>query len=136
MTSYKKYMPCTAKILTHPYIVKLPALDNVGEFSVCAAGYGGTSCTACAAGNYKSTTGSAACSPCPVSTYQTQTGNQLNQKRESIPVGCLPPVCKPYVLQWPAPDVTSQGVRGGPQVNKFEQVSSTCHQMSLLGSQT
>ena len=32
--------------------------------------------------------------------YDTKT------KQESIPVGCLPPVCKPYVLQWPPPDVT------------------------------
>ena len=30
-------------------------------------------------------------------------------------------------FQWPPPDVTP----GGPQVNKFEQVSSEHHQMSL-----
>ena len=38
------------------------------------------------------------------------------------------PACKPYVLQWPQPDVTH---RGGSQVNKFEQVSSVGHLMSV-----
>ena len=31
------------------------------------------------------------------------------EEQESIPVGCVPPTCKPYVLQWPPPDVTSGG---------------------------
>ena len=44
--------------------------------------------------------------------YDTKT------KQESIPVGCVPPVCKQYMIQWPPPDVT----RGGPQVSKFELV--------------
>ena len=49
-------------------------------------------------------------------------------QQESIPVGCVPPACQPYVLWW-SPDVRT----GGPQVNKFEQVFSNCHQMSLAG---
>ena len=28
------------------------------------------------------------------------------KKEESIPVGCIPSACKPYLLQWPPPDVT------------------------------
>ena len=49
-------------------------------------------------------------------------------KQESIPVGCVPSVGKLYMLQWPPPDVI---LRRGPQVNKFEQVSSCGHQMSV-----
>ena len=45
--------------------------------------------------------------------------NILN-KQESIPVGSVPPA-------WPPPDITL----GGTQMNKFEQVSSNHHQMSL-----
>ena len=43
-------------------------------------------------------------------------------KQESIPVGCVLPPWKLYVLQfqWPL-----------PQMNKFEQVSSDYHQMQL-----
>ena len=33
------------------------------------------------------------------------------------------------MLQWPPPDITP----GGPQVNKFEPVSSVGHQMSVAG---
>ena len=40
---------------------------------------------------------------------------------------CVPSTWKPYMLQWPLPDVTS-GV-GNPQMNSFEQVSSVSHQM-------
>ena len=39
--------------------------------------------------------------------------------KESIPVGCLPIVYQPYVLQWP-PDVSTSG-GGGFQVNKFNR---------------
>ena len=48
-------------------------------------------------------------------------------KQESIPVGCVPPTWKPYMLQvqWPPPDVVLGG--GGPGMNKFEQVSSDHH---------
>ena len=35
------------------------------------------------------------------------------------------------MFQWPPLDVSSGGVGIGPQVNKFEQVSSDDHQMSL-----
>ena len=55
--------------------------------------------------------------------------------QESIPVGCILPAWKLYVLQfqWPPPDVVP-GVGGGqdPQVIKVEQVFSDHHQM-LLG---
>ena len=47
--------------------------------------------------------------------------NKIITKQESIPVGCIPPACRPYVLRW-SPDVSTCG--GGHQVNKFEQVSS------------
>ena len=48
--------------------------------------------------------------------------------QESIQIGCVLSACKPYVLHRPAPDV---GGAGCPQVNKFEQVSSDGHQVSL-----
>ena len=53
------------------------------------------------------------------------------QEQESIPVGCIPPPLKLCMLQfqWPPPDVTP----GDPQMNKFDQVSSDHHQMSLAG---
>ena len=38
--------------------------------------------------------------------------NWISQVQESIPVGCVPPPCIPYVLQWPPPDI----VLGGSQV--------------------
>ena len=50
-------------------------------------------------------------------------------KRESVSVGRIPPVCILYMLQWPPPDTAPVG---GPRVNKFEQVSSDGHQMSVL----
>ena len=34
------------------------------------------------------------------------------------------------MLQWPPPDVTL----GGPEVNKFKQVSSDGYQMSVVGA--
>jgi sugar lactone lactonase YvrE len=44
---------------------------------VCSAGYtgNGVTCTACAQGNYKSTTGSATCTDCPSNTYTSSTGS-------------------------------------------------------------
>ena len=45
-------------------------------------------------------------------------------KQESISVGCIMPTCHLYVLLWPS-DVSP--------MNKFEQVSSNGHQMSLAG---
>ena len=30
-------------------------------------------------------------------------------EQESIPIGCLPPTRKPYMLQWPPPDVIRRG---------------------------
>ena len=53
-------------------------------------------------------------------------------KQDSIPVGCAPSACQPYVFLWPPLDVsTSRGL--GPQVDKFEQVFSDDHQMSVVG---
>ena len=45
--------------------------------------------------------------------------------QESIPVGCVPLACQPYMLLW-LPDVCNSR-EGGPPVNKFEQVSIRCH---------
>ena len=42
-----------------------------------------------------------------------------------IPVGYVPSTCQSYVFQWKP---LGRGV--GPQVNKFEQISSDGHQMS------
>ena len=50
-------------------------------------------------------------------------------KQDKIIIGCVLPASYPYVFQWPPLDVSG----GGPQVNKFEQVSSDDHQMSLAG---
>ena len=53
-------------------------------------------------------------------------------KQENTPAGCILPIRKLYMLQFqlPPPDVT--GVLG-PQMNKFEQVSSDYHKMLLTG---
>ena len=40
-------------------------------------------------------------------------------QQESIPLACVPPVWKPYMLQWQPPDVTPGG--RGPQMNKFKR---------------
>ena len=34
------------------------------------------------------------------------------QQQQSIPVGCVPPACKPYVLQWPPSDIPPRGIPG------------------------
>ena len=52
-------------------------------------------------------------------------------QQESISAGCVPPACQLYVFLWPSLDVSTGGV--GDEVNKFEQVSSDDHQMSLMG---
>ena len=53
-------------------------------------------------------------------------------KQESIPVGCVAQAWhRPYVLQYPL-DVCTSG-DGGPEMNKFKQVCSDGHQMSLTG---
>ena len=51
--------------------------------------------------------------------------------QESTPVGCVPPACQPYMLLW-LPDVCTSR-EGGPQVHKFEQVSTRCHWMPVTG---
>ena len=48
-------------------------------------------------------------------------------KQESIPVGCLLPT-----IRAPVATTRCHSGDGGSQVNTFEQVSSICHQMSLL----
>ena len=50
--------------------------------------------------------------------------------QDSIPVGCLPSVCQPYVL---VATTMFQYWWADPQVNKFEQVSSDDHHMSVAG---
>ena len=58
----------------------------------------------------------------------------INTEQDSIPVGCTPPACQPYMFRWPLLDVSTGGsAEVGPQVNKFEQVSSDDHQMSVAG---
>ena len=50
-----------------------------------------------------------------------------NRKQERIPVGCVPPASVSTTKFMSVP----MGV--GPQVNKFEQVSSDDYHMSLVG---
>ena len=54
------------------------------------------------------------------SIFQSQLNNLTN-------IGCIPPACQLYELQ--PPDVSTGG--GGPQMNKFEDVSGDSHQISL-----
>ena len=51
-------------------------------------------------------------------------------KQESIPGGCVPPACQPYMLQ---SQMSVPVERGGPQLNKFEKVSSDGHHMLVAG---
>ena len=55
----------------------------------------------------------------------------VHVSQEIIPVGCVLPSCLPYVFKWSTPDVHAGGMGIGPQVNKFEQVCSDDHQMSV-----
>ena len=43
---------------------------------------------------------------------------EIIKKQESIPVGCVPPTCKPYVFWWPPLGLSIRGGEVGPQVNK------------------
>ena len=55
------------------------------------------------------------------------------QIQESIPVGCVPPACADCNA-FKSHQISVMGWEGGgPQVNKFEQVSSGGLQMSLAG---
>ena len=54
-------------------------------------------------------------------------------KQDSIPVECVPPTCKLYVFWWPPQGVSTMQGGVGTQMNKFEQVSSDDHQMSMAG---
>ena len=54
-----------------------------------------------------------------------------NQTRKHSSRMCSASWHRPYVLQYPL-DVSSSG-DGGPEVNKFKQVCSDGHQMSLTG---
>ena len=56
-----------------------------------------------------------------------------NKQQDSIPVGCVPRACQPYVLRWPPLGVSNVMGMVGNQVDKFEQVSSDDHQMSGTG---
>ena len=39
----------------------------------------------------------------------------ISCKQDSIPVGCLPPACQPYVFQWPLLDVSTDKGRVCPR---------------------
>ena len=56
----------------------------------------------------------------------------IRYQQEGIPVGCVPPACHISVATTKCKN-GGGGVRAGPQVNKFEQVSSDQHQISLIG---
>ena len=60
---------------------------------------------------------------------------KIKQKQEGIPVVCVPTAWKPDMLQFQfnGHHQTSLPEEGDPQMNKFEQVSSVYHQMSLTG---
>ena len=53
--------------------------------------------------------------------------------KKAFQVGCLTPACQPHVFWWLPLDVNTGGGEGGlgPRVNKFEQLSSDDHQMSV-----
>ena len=50
--------------------------------------------------------------------------------QDNILVGCALPTCQPYVFHWA---IRTMGGGIAPQVNKFEQVSSDDHQISVAG---
>ena len=56
--------------------------------------------------------------------------DEYKAKQESIPVGWVIPACADRNCF----NSHQMTVAGGPQVNKFEQVSSGGHQMSLAGN--
>ena len=56
-----------------------------------------------------------------------------NVKQDSIPVGCKPPACQPYVCRWLPSCVSPGGGAVGYQVSKFEKVSSDDHHISIAG---
>eukprot|EP00301_Raphidiophrys_heterophryoidea_P020533 c5198_g1_i1.p1 GENE.c5198_g1_i1~~c5198_g1_i1.p1 ORF type:complete len:459 (+),score=132.41 c5198_g1_i1:35-1378(+) len=49
--------------------------DNTAVCSDCPRGYTGSTCTACAVGTYKTTTGSGACTSCPANSSTSATGS-------------------------------------------------------------
>ena len=44
--------------------------------------------------------------------------NENKIKQENIPVGCVLLACKPYVLQWPQPDVVGTGLGAGSDASR------------------
>ena len=73
------------------------------------------------------------CSVCSVSQFYSFSAKSIPQQ-ESLPVGCVPTACKTVCFSVATTRCHSQGM--GPQVNKFEQVSSVGHQMSVAGGCT
>ena len=57
-------------------------------------------------------------------------------QQDIIPVGCIMPIWKLYMLQFQLPPLGIWAGKVGPQMNKFEQVSSGHHQMSLVGGRS
>ena len=60
--SYKSRIFVDTKGMFHRAVIN--SSPYAPSFTVCKAGYGGASCTICAAGSYKSVTGSGSCTPC------------------------------------------------------------------------
>ena len=60
---------------------------------------------------------------------------KTKEKQENVPVVCVPTAWSPDLLQFQfnGHHQTSLPGEGDPQMNKFEQVSSVYHQMSLAG---
>ena len=54
-----------------------------------------------------------------------------SSKQECIPVEKAPPARQLHMFWWTPLDVSNSGEGIGPQVNKFEQVSSDVRQMSV-----
>ena len=57
----------------------------------------------------------------------------VSLKKVTIPVGRMPLACQLHMLWWPQDVSIGGGGVSGPQVNKFEWISSDGHQVSLAG---
>ena len=57
----------------------------------------------------------------------------MRKKQEHIPVGCVLPACTDHTSYFNYHYISALGAGVIPQVNKFEQVFSLDHQISLPG---
>ena len=66
---------------------------------------------------------------------QGKNAQKNKRKTRNVPLVYVPTAWKPDMLQFQfnGHHQTSLPEEGDPQMNKFEQVSSVCHQMSLTG---